>query len=526
MRIRLQVLTILSLLLVVGGCGGTGGIEDPSEDEPGDGEEVQESSPVNGYVTKPARIYVDEEGEDWNDVSTQHNDADDAEGVDIERLWMAHAEQHFFLRLELGESINLQEGNDLTLYLDTDNDPGTGRQTLGIGAELSWTFGQRSGQVYRDGSATDVGHAAIGLTSLPTVRADTFEIALDRSATPGGAPLFEGDSVRVALSNDGDRLPDGEGGLGYVLSEAETTLEAPTIDQPSDSDIRLLSYNAVNDFDLDRSAIFMEDRQPSFRRIFEAVGPDVIAFQEVYDQSASEVDSIEQDLGLSDPWNWAKQGRDLVLGSRYPILDTHSIDGYEGYTSGAFLLDADEALGSRLVVINMHPPCCNSGPEDGDPSSNAQRQRVVDGVVAFLRELKQGKSPFSVAEDTPIAILGDMNFVGDAQQPQTLRTGQIINTEQFGDPAAPDWDGSSLLDTKPRQVASPMHTTWIFAESPFPPGRLDYAYVTDSVLEVVHEFVLYTPVLSEEMLTRHDLQAQDTDVASDHLPVVIDIAPR
>jgi len=521
MLIRVQVLTVLSLLLVLGGCGGTGGIEDPAEED----NEVR--PPVNGYVSQPARIYVDEKGSDWNGVSTQHNDVDDAEGLDIERLWMAHAEQHFFLRLALGESINLQEGNDLTLYLDTDNDPTTGRQTLGIGAELSWTFGERAGQVYRDGSATDVGHAAIGLTSLPTVRADTFEIALNRSAAPGGVPLFEGDSLRVVLSNEGDRLPDGEGGLGYVLSDAETTLEAPTIDRPAASDVRLLSYNAVTDFDLEQSAIFMDERQPSYRRIFEAVGPDVIAFQEVYNETAAETEEVaESELGLPAGWDWEKQGRDLVLGSRYPILDTHSIDGYEGYTSGAFLLDAEEALGSQLVVINMHPPCCNSGPEDGDPSSNAQRQQVVDGVVAFLRELKQGNGPFEIADNTPIAILGDMNFVGDSQQPHTLRTGQIINTEQFGDPSAPDWDGSPLLDTRPRQVASPMHTTWIFADSSFPPGRLDYAYVTDSVLEVVHEFVLYTPALSEETLTAHNLQAQDTDVASDHLPVVIDVTPR
>ena len=54
---------------------------------------------------------------------------------------MAHVEQHLFLRLELGQSINLQEDNELTLHLDTDNDPTTGKQTLGLGAELSWTFG-------------------------------------------------------------------------------------------------------------------------------------------------------------------------------------------------------------------------------------------------------------------------------------------------------------------------------------------------------------------------------------------------
>lgn len=171
------------------------------------------SPPVNGYAVQLTRIYVDVE-DDWEEVSARHDD--DGGGLDIERLWMAHAEQHLFLRLELGPSIHLQEDNELTLYLDTDNDPTTGRQTLGIGAELSWTFGQRTGQVFRNGSPTDVGHAAIGLTSLPTVRADAFEIALDRSATPGGGALFQSDSLRIALSNDGNRLPDTDGGLGYI----------------------------------------------------------------------------------------------------------------------------------------------------------------------------------------------------------------------------------------------------------------------------------------------------------------------
>jgi hypothetical protein len=174
----------------------------------------------------------------------------------------------------------------------------------------------------------------------------------------------------------------------------------------------------------------------------------------------------------------------------------------------------------------MHPPCCNYGPEDGDPSRNAQRQRVVDGVMAFVRRVKNGKGPFDVASGTPIAILGDMNFVGAAQQPQTLRTGEIINNDAYGPSIKPDWDGSSILDTNPRHAGSPMHTTWINAGSSFPPGRLDYAFVTDSVLDVVHEFVLYTPTLSDDALQTHGLQSGDTNTASDHLPVVIDVQSR
>ncbi len=512
---------IVALVLFLGGCSGVGEMETGGTDVP------EVSAAVDGFVSQPARIYVNEETDDWDDLSPRQVDLNDAEGLGIDRLWTAHTEEHLFFQLALNSSVNLQEKNSLTLYLDTDNDPTTGEQVLGLGAELSWTFGERSGTLIRNGTAQEVAHADIGLTTLPTVRADTFEVALDRSVTPGGTPIFSGDSLRIALSTDGDRLPDADGGLGYVLTETNKAPETPSIEEPSESAVRLLSYNSVNDFDRGVSAIFMSDRQPSFRRIMGAVGPDVIAFQEIYEQTAAETEEVaEREFGLSAEWEWAKQGEDLVLGSRYPILDTHTIPGYESNRSGAFLLDAEAALGSRLVVVNMHPPCCNYGPEDGEPSRNAQRQQVVDGVVAFLRDLKGGEGPFDVPTNTPIVVMGDMNFVGDAQQPQALRTGQIVNTDRFGPPAAPDWDGSPLLDTKPRQVASPMHTTWIATESSFPPGRLDYAFVTDSVLEVTHEFVLYTPALPPDVRTSQGLRANDTKTASDHLPVVIDVALR
>jgi len=478
----------------------------------------------DAYTSQAAQIYVDGDGDDWASLPVRHTDAGDGSGVSIERLWTAHSSNHFFLRVELNQSINLQEDNDLTLYLDTDNNASTGKQTQGLGTELAWTFGERSGRF----EGTEVEHADIGLTSLPTVQSDVFEIALDRAATPAdSASLFQGDSLRVALSTNGDRLPDGTGGVGYVLTDAETTVDAPSLDRPGTSEVRLMSYNAVNNFDRELNSLFIEDHQPSYRRILGAVGPDVIAFQEVYDQTADRVETVaEGELGLADEWNWTKAGLDLVLGSRFPIVASHTIAGYEDVESGAFLLDTEEALGSRLVVINMHPPCCNFGPEDGEPSRNAQRQRVVDGVMAFVRMLKNGEGPFDVASDTPIAILGDMNFVGAAQHPRTLRTGEIVNNEAFGPSVDPDWDGSSLLDTRPRHTASPMHTTWIDDGSSFPPGRLDYAFVTDSVLDVVHEFVLYTPALSENALQTHDLQSDDTDRASDHLPVVIDVQSR
>ena len=474
------------------------------------------SDAVDGFTSQAAPIVVDGEGDDWAELSARYDDAGDGD-IGIEHLWMAHTEQHLFLRLTVGQPIDLLEDNDLTLYLDTDNDPTTGESALGLGAELQWTFGQRTGSL---GNGQTVSHEDIGIIPLPTVRAETFELALDRSVEPEGEALFSGDSIRIGLSSGGDRLPDEDGGLGYEFSATEVAADGPSIDRPAASDVRLFTYN------VQKNSIFDAEKQPNHRRILNATDPDVVGLQEVASSAAETEQVAEADLDIPDAWDWAKVGGDLVLGSRYPIQDTHTIPGIEGTPSGAFLLDTQDALGKELIVVLMHPPCCNSEGGPDELSRNEMRQLVVDGVVAFLRDVKRGEGPFGVQSETPMVVTGDMNFVGDPQQSLTLRMGQIQNTDEFGEPAAPDWDGSSLLDTNPRQTGAPFHITWITSESSFPPGRLDYTYVTDSVLDVVHEFVLTTRSLSDAELDAHGLQRNDTVVASDHLPLVVDLTLR
>ena len=499
-------LLVLSVLVVLLSCGG--GEQHP--DRP-------------GYESHPATIAVDGEGGDWQSVPVRHADAGDGEAVALERLWVAHDSNHLFLRIELNRAIRLQEDNQLILYLDTDDDPNTGTKALGLGADVTWTFGKRTGRV----GDKAVGHATLGLHALPTVRADVFEVALDRRAQSNGIVLFPEDRLRVALSTEGDRLPDISGGVGYAFTDTARAADTPTLERPAGTDVRVLSYNAKNDFERERAAILDSTRRPHYRRILEAVRPDVVALQEIYEQTAVEAERAAEDsLGLPTDWSWAKRGPDLVLGSRFPIEEAHAIKGFRQYESGAFLLDTRAAWGRFFLVVVMHPPCCNDPATEAAPSRNVQRQRVADGVAAFLRRVRQGEGPFEVPPQTPIAVVGDMNFVGDPQQPRTLRTGEIVDTAAFGPSALPDWDKSALLDVNPPQTGAPLHTTWIDAESPFVPGRLDYAFVSDSVVDVVHSFVLRTGTLSETQRSAAGLQVDDTATASDHLPIVIDLAAR
>jgi endonuclease/exonuclease/phosphatase (EEP) superfamily protein YafD len=519
MSLSFRLVLTCALLLI--GCSGPDGMNDSDgpPDAPGD-PPAETDEPETTYPTEPVRILIDEAGEDWAPVPVRHSDpSGDGEALDLGRLWVSHDAEHLFLRFETGRTINLSENNDLTLYLDTDNDTTTGRRTRGLGADLTWTFGERSGRVYADGSSSEIGHAAIGLSALPTVRASTFELALDRSAQPmGDTPLFVGDSIRVALSGPEDQLPDDDGGLGYAFSPTDLPpLPKASLEKPDDG-LRLLGFNVL------QGRLFESEARDSYGRVLRNVNADVIGFSEVYDRSSQETADRVAALTGTDDWHHAKLGLDLVAVSRYPIEETHAIPGYEDNKSGAFLLDAEAALGSPLLLIVTHPPCCNY--DDASPSRDARRQRVVDGIAAFLRDTKAGDGPFSVPENTPIVVAGDMNFVGDSQQPETIRTGEIVNTDDFGRSAAPDWDNTDLLDANPRQTGAPFHTTWIDAESGFPPSRLDYVYVSDSVLEIVNEYVLRTNTLSSDRRAAFGVERTDTQTTSDHLPLVVDIVPR
>ena len=516
-RIRIWAVALALLGGLLTGCSGTGS-NPGAEEEPRPEDDPPPEDVVDGYTSQPADIRIDGRSREWSSLSVRYDDSGDGSGTPtLGRLWIAHTEERLFLRLTVTPRINLEANNDLRLYIDADDDPTTGTSALGVGAELSWAFGGKQGQF----RGTTIRHEDIGFASLPTVRADTFEITLDRSAQPGGRPLFPEDTIRVALSANGDRLPNGDGGLGYVLSDTQTSPQSPSLDRPTAADVRLLSYNVPYNFNTDQSTLSDPNVQESVRRILDATGPDVVGLQEMYDLTADEIEQrAETDLGLPDAWHWATEGNDLALGTEYAIDDTHAIAGAPSFPSAAFLLDTSGSLGRRLVVVLMHPKCCN------DPGDNQDRQQTADGVAAFLRNVTDGTGPFGVDPNTPVVVAGDMNFVGDRQQRQTLLSGDIVNTTEFGSSAAPDWDGTSLLDTNPQQTGSPLHTTTDDPGSRFPPGRLDYAFTTDSVLEVVHEYVLNTSTLTQAQRSNTGLKQDDTVTASDHLPVVVDLALR
>ncbi|HHP7239489.1 endonuclease/exonuclease/phosphatase family protein [Longibacter sp.] len=485
---------VLCLLLLLSGC------------HSGDSESANTSH--------PAAIAIDGTFGDWDTVPALARDrVGDGTSLDLTSLTLAHDDTYLFVTFGLDAPTILQENNDLTLALDLDADASTGNAD---GFEITWTFGERSGTFF---GANDerLGHADLGFTSLPTVASKRYEVALDRSAAPGGQEwLATGSSVCAALIGGGDRVPDA-GKTCYSLASASPNPHDDPVDlaRPQGTQVRFMTHNVLRD------TIFTDPVLEPYQRIYQAVAPDVYALQEVYEHGAVETRRRVAELAGTSAGDWyaSKLGLDLVVVSRFPISAEHTIPGFEGYESGAFLLDTRDALGHPIVMVNMHPPCCTGG----DPDADMKRQQVADAVAAFMRDTRADGGPLDAPAETPIVVMGDMNFVGDAQQPQTMVTGAIQNTSVFGSSGSTNQTAVPLIDVNPSQTGSPFHTTWENPGSSFPPGRLDYAYLSRNAAPARNAYVLNTRHLPDSVRSAANLRAGDTAAASDHLPIVVDL---
>lgn len=450
------------------------------------------------------QILIDEDFSDWENITALYQDeTNDNEGIDFALVKMANDDRFLYMYLEVGEEINLQDLNDITLYLDTDDNIETGISNFGIGYDFEFTFGDRGGS-FHGAQSTSFGPYEVGLISAPTVTSTAFEFKIDLDAQINGENIFPSQSIGVVLKSDGssgDSVPENGETLTYTYNQAIFEAPAFRISKENDSDIRVLSYNVLRD------NLFNPGVQNEFRRIFQAIRPDIIGLSEVYDNSGAQAAALIESFLPSEEgeqWYSGDTGNDNLIVSRFPVIDQSSIDG-----NAAYLLD----LGDReMFTIVAHPPCC---------ANNTGRQNEFDAMLGFLRDSQNG-AEFDIEENTPVIIMGDMNLVGFARQQTTLLTGDIDNEQSYGSDFNPDWDGTALEDSKPLNPGSPTAITWYSSSSSFGAGRLDYMVYSGSVMELTNSFSLFTPTINTDSLLAYGLQANDVLLASDHLPVVAD----
>lgn len=455
------------------------------------------------------QIILDESFDDWESQAYSYFDKDgdgNSKGIDITNVGISNDENYLFIYFDLNTEINIQQNNNLTIFIDTDNNVSTGISRYGIGADLEYYLGSRNGRYYKGSSVFQVFHNQLGLVTSPTVTGSKFEICLLRKFNYSSNQANMSDIIKVVISDEevaGDRAPDNNGGYSFEFDKSKKFIpKGFTIKKERADYLRVMSYNVLRD------NLFESGLQQNYRRIFKALIPDIIGFCEIYDNSSDQTAAlIESYLPSSGNHKWYHAGvsPDIRVVSRYPIINSRSIDG-----NGAFLIDLGK---SKLVFIVAHLPCCEN---------ENQRQHEVDNIMSFVRGIKFGISSFQVPQNTPVIIVGDMNLVGYRQQQQTFLTGNIVNNNTFGPDFDPDWDDSVLEDATPHTTNMPVTFTWNSDFGSYSAGRLDYVIYSGSVAESKNSFALWPLTLTNEQLSASGLQRDDVHIASDHLPVICD----
>ena len=448
-------------------------------------------------------IVIDGLFDDWQEVPVTITDPEgDYNYDDWAELKITNDDDFIFFKISLhSEETLLQNWNNFYLYIDADRDSLTGHPFRGMGSELAWHFGYRTGQYFEQDGIIDLWQNDITLRQAPTVTSTEFEIAIAR----GSFVLSDPDSIAVIFSSfydTGDYMPDSWGGVVYQL---DTTVVGPA--EPillEKTGTRLVTYNTLY------TGILEPDRQPKFQRIIQALDPDIIALQE--HSEWYEIGDIISSWFPEDTWYQGYTFRDLVVLSKYPIINQANLISSE--RTMCALLQTDDPINPYLLILNSHFSCCDN---DDD------RQEQVDELVQVLREWRlNDNGPFDLPEGTPMFHVGDFNFVGYREQIETVTAGNIQDEGNYGNDFPLDWDGTAITDLFSRQTHKRMAYTWRSDGSSFNPGKLDYVLYTDSNLSILNHFVLNTLVMPDSVLNEWELEAEDTNEASDHLPRIVD----
>ena len=452
------------------------------------------------------RVVHDGFTSDWEGWPVLATDAAGDASPDLQILQASRDESTLTLRLRLGADLLLQESNALKLALDTDWNSSTGTAAEGLGAELIWTFGSRSGS-YKYGSTTaiTVRHDDLGLRTLPTHSSSDYEITFNLAARPDGSHLlFPLDSLKaVVYQTGGDRLPSTGFSTVRVGAGSLPALAVRSPQRVDDGSLRIAAWNVLS------SGLFNTTYTNQYDRLLTLLAPDIISFEEVWNESAAQtVTRLNQLVPELGPWTAVKLDPGNVIASRFPIRNSWLVQGT--YRETAALIDASSVLGDSLLFIACHLRCC---------TANAERQDEADGLIQFLKDARTGGGAITLPEGTPMLMAGDFNLVGDRQQLVTLLTGDIVDNATYGVDSPPDWDGGALADLVPLLPTLPDASTWWDNGSTYLPGRLDLMLYTDSALENVRSGILGTSFLGSTELAAWGVLATDSWDASDHYPV-------
>ncbi len=433
---------------------------------------------------------------------------------------------YLYLRFSVdGENKALQASDQtVTIHLDLDGDGGTGFAMLdpvdaaGMGVDLEIEFSPRNAEgsldrgaaayvVDRTGSRTKIPVAGLDLLFTPTHASNWYEARISRHVATGtdtsaleAASAWEG---VITLRDSGGSL---RGWSDAFIAEKPIASEQPpladaTLPPRPAGAIRVLNWNIHRNNPEKNSA--------PFARVIELVRPDVVLIQEWEAKQPAQIARWFHEHIDSPTARWhALSGRSwgVAIVSPYPITPLVQ-DGvtfpHDGRDHNARIVSGVVALPvGDIVVASTHLKCCGSATSPEDSTRIAEAGRIASALGDAIAD-----DPTWVR-----VVAGDMNLVGTRTPLDLIGKGL-------------DSDGSDLEIAPVRVLGDNATYTWVDWQTSFTPGRLDYVLYSGAGCRVLGATAIDTRRLSDAALARMGLERDDSG-ASDHLPIVVDVAIR
>ena len=277
-------------------------------------------------LAQSASITMDGRFDDWTpDLVTFADNNAPATGIDLLSMQVTNDEHYLYVKLVVGSEIDLQDDlvpQTIRLYIDGDNSSATGNAAQsGYGAELQVKFDTRTVTEYQ-GTSSNVSWSTIDLVPLPTTTSSDFEIAIARNAKPDGTnSLFTSGTIKLLFreTDGGDAMPNTGSTFSYTFDGTPVQpIAAIAVGKGDPVSVRISAWNVLAD------GITSATLQGQYQRMLSALAPDIIGFSECVTSTAAQV-KTRMDAWLpigGTGWNVVKDDYDMVIASRWPILQT------------------------------------------------------------------------------------------------------------------------------------------------------------------------------------------------------------
>ncbi|MAT80153.1 MAG: hypothetical protein CMJ29_10825 [Phycisphaerae bacterium] len=448
----------------------------------------------------PESILLDGRFEDWPSIADRNElHVDSASDRDFIFIRLFHpgpprVVQHLDEPLEIAFDLDDDErsgcneseftGCELRLVMS----PSEGRRTRGGVAAYQWD---------PQGSWIKRSPYDYGFVMAPTTASRQHEIRLEKSKLPGQSRTM---AVHV---QSGANQP-----IRTEVKERSLTSRRPERDKIPSAEpghLRILSWNIEHGGFLKRA--------DTVKSVLRAIDPDVLLIQELEDnQDATAIKRLLDTMNSGENWtvSMSPKGSGLrcAVASRIQSTSVKTFDRVTrsdspNRTIRVAGLVIENPGDDPILAISLHLKCCGAlnGKEDLTRISEALsiREAISEAV--------------SVTKPSGLVIGGDFNLVASPVPLDILRI-----------------DGNAMLGGSHEgdlAVTTPVHLdgrdtyTWYNEGSAFTPGILDYILIGGDLVQT-DAFVLDTTDLGR---STKDVDRNATGEASDHLPVVVDIAP-